>query len=220
MSTMKIGSLPTPSRGWKKKAVVLLLQLIPATWALIYPRIADLNPSRIDGYDGPMGNHSKTLLSARQDASIGGGTPMGLDCMYRCTLATCGGGTCPLRRRGLRYPDIEAHTEGNETSILRKRLFWDDHVAWTAKDIDLYVWSNVGYNFADPQFQVRDWLINDLAEKTVAAQRIMAGDGNSFAIGTNHVHGCTVVAIISNRAVWMAHFWERAMGTEGDGFRT
>ncbi|VBB73754.1 Putative protein of unknown function [Podospora comata] len=148
---------------------------------------------------------------------------MGLDCMYRCTLATCGGGTCPLKGRGLRYPDIEAHTEGNVTSSLRKRLFTTDRAAWTAKEIDQYVWNNVGYNFMDPQFQFpdRQFLINDFVETTIAKQRKMAdGGGKPFSIGTNHVHGCTVVAIISNRAVWMAHFWEvTAMGTEGETFR-
>ncbi|KAK4170848.1 hypothetical protein QBC36DRAFT_295913 [Triangularia setosa] len=199
-------SLSTPFRGWKRKAVVLLLQLAPATWALVYPRVADINPATIDKYDGPAGNYSKTLLSARQDASKGEGSPVGLDCMYRCTFATCGAGSCPLKGRGLRYPEIEARTEGNVTSSLRKRVFHNDEEVWTAQKIDNYVFNNLGYSGTDGQFRqpgAFDMLINEFAgEVTVAAERIMpAADEKAFQIGTNHVHGCTVVIIVSNRAV-------------------
>ncbi|KAK0735940.1 hypothetical protein B0T21DRAFT_171280 [Apiosordaria backusii] len=222
---MKMDSLSTPFRGWKRKAVVLLLQLAPATWALVYPRVADINPATIDKYDGPAGNHSKTLLSARQDASMGEGSPMGLDCMYRCTFATCGAGSCPLKGRGLRYPEIEARTEGNVTSSLRKRVFTKDEEVWTAQEIDRYVWNNLGYSVTDTQFQqlgAYDRLINEFAgEVTVAAQRVMpAADKKAFQIGTNHVHGCTVVIIVSNRAVWMAHFWEGTMDPDTEGHET
>ncbi|KAK4170858.1 hypothetical protein QBC36DRAFT_341136 [Triangularia setosa] len=57
---------------------------------------------------------------------MGEGSPMGLDCMCRCTFETCGAGSCLLKGHGLRYPEIEACTEGNVTSSLRKRVFTKD----------------------------------------------------------------------------------------------
>ncbi|KAK4172282.1 hypothetical protein QBC36DRAFT_363242 [Triangularia setosa] len=53
-------------------------------------------------------------------------------------------------------------------------------------------------------------LINPFTnEATVAKEKKMAdGDAQAFQIGTDLVHSCTVVTIVSNRAMWMAHFWE------------
>lgn len=42
---------------------------------------------------------------------------------------------------------------------------------------------------------------------TVAVQKEFSGRGN-VQVGTGGLHGCTVVTLVSKRAVWMAHFWQ------------
>lgn len=134
---------------------------------------------------------------------------MGVDCLYLCTLATCGGVSCPFRRRNLRYSGI---AESNETHSLRKRVFETDHDPWTPQQLDEYIVNNQGYYRPkhDDQFQdIPLFLINDFSvEMTVSIERKMGLNIPPFQIGTKNVHGCTVVTIASERAVWMAHFWE------------
>ncbi|RYP20713.1 hypothetical protein DL765_002663 [Monosporascus sp. GIB2] len=43
-------------------------------------------------------------------------------------------------------------------------------------------------------------------ERAVMRQRAFRDE--PFQFGTGGLHGCTMVAIISKRGVWMAHFWE------------
>lgn len=42
---------------------------------------------------------------------------------------------------------------------------------------------------------------------TVAAQMDFSGRG-TIQFGTGGLHGCTVITLVSNRGVWMAHFWQ------------
>lgn len=42
---------------------------------------------------------------------------------------------------------------------------------------------------------------------TVAVQIDFSGRG-TVQIGTNGLHGCTVVTLVSKRGVWMTHFWQ------------
>ncbi len=150
---------------------------------------------------------------------------MGVDCLYLCTLATCGGSgaSCPLKRRSSpRYSGIEATESlsaqrGNDTHAFGKRVFNTDHRPWTVKQVDDYLVKNKGYRLnggVDTQFpDLPHLLINPFAEVTVAKEIKMGPDVQPFQIGTDTVHGCTVVTIVSERAVWMAHFWEvSAMG--------
>ncbi|USW46748.1 hypothetical protein Slin15195_G000670 [Septoria linicola] len=46
----------------------------------------------------------------------------------------------------------------------------------------------------------------ELNERPVGRQREFGTA--AFQIGSGYLHGCTVVTIVSRRAVWMAHFWE------------
>ncbi|KAK0666622.1 hypothetical protein QBC41DRAFT_148013 [Cercophora samala] len=219
-------TLPTRFWRWKKAAAVLLLQLTPVAWALVHPRLEHINKASIDGH---ANNRSQAAISTRQDEGIvGDGTPMGLDCLYRCTWATCGAAACALNRRGLiSYPTVDAQTHENATSGLHKRVFNREFPKWSPLHIDYYMRTNLGYDRlrADPQFLgVGDYhmLINEWShEKTVAKERRMPDpNGRAFQIGTNMVHGCTVVALVSNRAVWMAHFWEvSAMNADDEDFR-
>ncbi|KAK4505420.1 hypothetical protein PRZ48_003383 [Zasmidium cellare] len=42
--------------------------------------------------------------------------------------------------------------------------------------------------------------------------------GNTaFQYGSRGLHGCTMVAVISNRGVWMAQFWESYSNSDGEG---
>lgn len=153
------------------------------------------------------------------------GTPMGLDCLYLCTWATCGAGSCGLDRRDLRSPPIDAHTEENTTTSLRKRVFHQDHLLWTVQDLDRYMTSNLGYSriggdqqFVDPN-DYHMLIAEQGPEQTVAKQRLMSDvEGKAFQIGTNLVHGCTVAGIVSNKAVWMAPFRQTtAIGIKDHG---
>lgn len=102
------------------------------------------------------------------------------------------------------------------------RLFWNyqNWPSWSQQQLGRYLSHNVNYDhsYADQRFPASrvHRLINDthLDERTVAKQSRMGKGIGSFQIGTNHIHGCTVITIISNRAVWMAHFWEADLGEE------
>ncbi|KAI1466805.1 uncharacterized protein F4812DRAFT_432863 [Daldinia caldariorum] len=48
-----------------------------------------------------------------------------------------------------------------------------------------------------------------------AVQYMRKFEGEAFSYGTAGLHGCTMVAIISKRAIYIAHFWE-TYSTHGD----
>ncbi|KAK4105062.1 hypothetical protein N658DRAFT_504574 [Parathielavia hyrcaniae] len=51
---------------------------------------------------------------------------------------------------------------------------------------------------------------------TVSREMVFT-EGEAFQIGSGGLHGCTVMTLVSNRAVYMAHYWEvYALGASDD----
>ncbi|KAK0646742.1 hypothetical protein B0T16DRAFT_446675 [Cercophora newfieldiana] len=51
-------------------------------------------------------------------------------------------------------------------------------------------------------------------------RRLLAGNNQRFQWGTNGLHGCTMMLLVSTRAAWMAHFWEVGALCGHDDFLT
>ncbi|KAK6076208.1 hypothetical protein SCUP234_07376 [Seiridium cupressi] len=137
-----------------------------------------------------------------------------------CDLDTCGsGGVCAaLRRRtaGLEYAtDIlsyqNASVEGDDKA-LDKRLFrynptsnvYTGDRPPTNAEVNAYL-PAVFQGYETSYFGAALGLAaND--ERTVS-QQVQFGT-QPFQIAFGGIHGCTVVTLVSQRAVWMAHYWE------------
>ena len=59
---------------------------------------------------------------------------------------------------------------------------------------------------ADPQFATNiGFFAGGTDQRTVATQQTLGT--RAFQFGTGGLHGCTMMCIVSNRAVYMAHYW-------------
>lgn len=81
----------------------------------------------------------------------------------------------------------------------------------TAAKADVYVRDYIkaeNPSAVDPQFPSYGGFFSGAEGdmSTVAEQKTFGK--TAFAYGTGGLHGCTMMAIVSNRAVYMAHYWE------------
>ncbi|KAK3294268.1 uncharacterized protein B0H64DRAFT_375071 [Chaetomium fimeti] len=160
---------------------------------------------------------------------------------YLCTITTCGSSSCdigPLRRSGCHDGSSDQplrHQVWNDTSFsyagvsraeldkllrggsLTKRVFKTDDKGWGARELDEYLPKLVEGEDSDFKGRYFD-LIEDKKENTVSGEFVFRGE-EEFTVGTGGLHGCTIVTIVSNRAVHIGHYWEvSAMGGKVDDF--
>ncbi|KAH0282138.1 hypothetical protein M436DRAFT_86613 [Aureobasidium namibiae CBS 147.97] len=79
------------------------------------------------------------------------------------------------------------------------------HSGWTIDQVNSYVFNQVIHNW-DNQYGVLRGLFSGHDESAVSAEDTFGS--SAFQLGSNGLHGCQVVTVVSKRAVWMAHFWE------------
>ncbi|KAK3317120.1 hypothetical protein B0T19DRAFT_405560 [Cercophora scortea] len=91
--------------------------------------------------------------------------------------------------------------------ILKKRVFkWDKR--WTEQRAEDYLGSS---RDGDDQFKGRSVDLTPIdTDGTVSIEKefIVTNPPQPMEIGTHDLHGCTVMTIVSNRAVYMAHYYE------------
>ncbi|KAJ0426709.1 hypothetical protein BJY00DRAFT_270854 [Aspergillus carlsbadensis] len=143
-------------------------------------------------------------------------------CEPQCELASCAGGFCPvsLAKRNIRNWETEysAWERANTTAVRRdtnslvRRVFRyntnSDRYngrAPTRAEADAYLPAALVNDRENDQYGPVEGFF-DGTEAPVMLQREFGDE--SFQWGTGGLHGCTMVAVISRRAVWMAHFWE------------
>lgn len=90
---------------------------------------------------------------------------------------------------------------------LAKRVFQTDHRRWRTDDVKKYLPGQVRVTDGrvvptDKQFSsTLGFFAGGTNQATVAVQRKFSK--KEFQMGTGGLHGCTMMAIISNRGVWM-----------------
>ncbi|KAK0104903.1 hypothetical protein ONS95_005168 [Cadophora gregata] len=105
----------------------------------------------------------------------------------------------------------ESQSDAVEKRILRIKPADTGRVTrvptYLALDVSNYLADNLGEGPGgrwDTQYIRQGFFAGDM--------RTVTRDGQfgaiPFEFGTNGLHGCTMLTIISKRAVWMAHFWE------------
>ena len=94
---------------------------------------------------------------------------------------------------------------------LSEGVWKTDDTGWGAQELDAYLPMLVDSKDAD--FEGRYFeLIDGENDNTVSGEFILKEEA-LFTLGTGGLHGCTIVTIVSNRAVYMGHYWEiSAMG--------
>ncbi|RYP31404.1 hypothetical protein DL767_005804 [Monosporascus sp. MG133] len=149
-------------------------------------------------------------------------------CTASCDLDTCGGRACAftgINGISRRYASLEDLTDGFgqtnssiERTVLTKRLFRydansDEYTGDrlpTEGEIDAYLPAVFGGDesdhFDDPRRLVHDLGPQDRDERAYS-QQVEFGN-RAFQIMAGGLHGCTVLALVSRRAVWMVHYWE------------
>ncbi|RYP05485.1 hypothetical protein DL764_003745 [Monosporascus ibericus] len=149
-------------------------------------------------------------------------------CTASCDLDTCGGRACAFTSiNGLsrRYASLGDLTDGFgqtnssiERTVLTKRLFRydansDEYTGDrqpTEGEIDAYLPDVFGgaesAHFGDPLPLVHDLGAQNQDERAYS-QQVEFGN-RAFQIMAGGLHGCTVLALVSRRAVWMVHYWE------------
>jgi hypothetical protein len=169
-------------------------------------------------------------------------------CKVACTSRTCGLGVCSLERRSdvlfqankpkplvtrlsRKETDDSNSTEpAGKPKLLNKRVFQVplNAATNTVNDFGNYVRRQFGYDqngggFIDPDPQFGDdmngFFLDDDEDDTTVSHQALFG-AQPFQWGTNGLHGCTMVTIVSNRAVWMAHIWEMGGFCGSDFFRS
>ncbi|KAL2827566.1 hypothetical protein BDW59DRAFT_160209 [Aspergillus cavernicola] len=155
-------------------------------------------------------------LGPRQDETVD------FACEPQCELNSCAGGLCTI---GLTKRDVgdwgreysawdRANTTAvrRDTSTLVRRIFrYNTNSnryngrAPTRAEADVYLPAVLVNNREDDHFGAYEPFF-DGTEAPVMIQRTFGNE--PFQLGTGGLHGCTMVAVISRRAVWMAHFWE------------
>ncbi|KAK3945228.1 hypothetical protein QBC46DRAFT_433392 [Diplogelasinospora grovesii] len=148
---------------------------------------------------------------------------MSSSCEWLCEMGTCGSGcglvsrsapVDPLGRPLTPYrPSNHSGTVGGRRRALGKRVFdWDKR--WSAVNADKYMVQS--FTAPDAQFIDVEWLITDGNMATVSREKQFT-EGSPFQIGSGGLHGCTVMTLASNRAAYMAHYWEvYALGNSDD----
>jgi hypothetical protein len=122
-----------------------------------------------------------------------------------CSLKTCSGTSCPLKRAMATVPDDIAN-QGFDTSDVRIGLDFThpdySHVeptAWwqQAKCLDWWQGSNHG--------------VDSISNTEIASSAYVGFEqnpGENLITGAGPVWGCTIVAVVTNFGAWTAHFWQ------------
>ncbi|KAM0454300.1 hypothetical protein ACHAPV_008379 [Trichoderma viride] len=171
------------------------------------------------GYDGYN-------LLKRQDDSLDS------NCFYACEVSACGSSCAPVQKRD--FSEVEKRDRQyrlwNETTdswsevsaavyeahlsrrALEKRVFITNP-RWNAARVAKYLPGQIALNSngqvvpADTQFPTNEgFFIGGTNQGTVAVLREFGND--PIQLGTGGLHGCTMLAVVSTRAVYMAHYWE------------
>ncbi|OAA35361.1 hypothetical protein BBO_08782 [Beauveria brongniartii RCEF 3172] len=146
-----------------------------------------------------------SLLLPRQEQ------PLSQDCVRQCELAPCKGlCSVSVNRRGTGELPLETYLN----NTLYKRVFnyqagnqWEyTGGQWpTTGQANSYLWDVYagGENeyYGSPLPTALD------ASECAVSQQVQFGN-RAFQILSSGLTGCTVVVIASERAVWMAHFWQ------------
>ncbi|KAH7317127.1 hypothetical protein B0I35DRAFT_434610 [Stachybotrys elegans] len=148
----------------------------------------------------------------------------GVACTTKCTLNGCGSGVCPAFGGLLAKRDLDVEllsnslkhlnvTDGLQGNVLAKRIFSYDVDSEDYVDRDPTVNEAASYLPAvfdggenDYFGQLLPLVSAQEDERAVSQQREFGNE--PFQIMSGGLHGCTVLAVVSNRGVWMAHFWE------------
>ncbi|CZT24264.1 uncharacterized protein RCC_09983 [Ramularia collo-cygni] len=129
----------------------------------------------------------------------------GLQCINRCDVGGgCSGSSCPIAVRSV--PDYFFNASDITANFARVGL-------------DKRAFENQITNNAEAAAHVIEEVSkgpDGFFDDTVAAVSYMTEFGNTpFTYGTKGLHGCTMLTVVSKRAVYMAHFWE-TYSTHGD----
>ncbi|KAM0597072.1 hypothetical protein ACHAPH_003346 [Verticillium nonalfalfae] len=157
-------------------------------------------------------------------------------CVYVCDISTgCGSGasSCSIFDKRdyateASTPQSAGYTLWNETaqeyvqvssdeytaelierSVLVKRWDENDKKGWNRASIGKYL-----FNQFHPQgkpvekFGKTRSIVTGFDMATVSQQATFNAKTKPFQLGSGGLHGCTVLTIISRRAVYMAHYWE------------
>lgn len=90
-------------------------------------------------------------------------------------------------------------------------MWGTDDSGWGARELDEYLPKLV--DGKDRDFEGRYFELIDGENENTVSGEIILKDEKLFTMGTGGLHGCTIVTIVSNRAVYMGHYWEvAAMG--------
>ncbi|KAM3508694.1 hypothetical protein MY10362_001058 [Beauveria mimosiformis] len=135
----------------------------------------------------------------------------GQDCVPQCQLDACKG-LCSASVNRRSTDELRLETSLNNT--LYKRVFnfkagnqWEYTAGqWpTNTEVDTYLWDvyqgRENAYYGPPLPTVLE------ASECAFSQQLQFGN-RAFQILSSGLTGCTVVAIASERAVWMAHFWQ------------
>ncbi|KAF2734822.1 hypothetical protein EJ04DRAFT_512249 [Polyplosphaeria fusca] len=153
-------------------------------------------------------------------------------CSTSCDIDTCGGGTCSVAGLSLNSRSVDdlgvlleslafinvtrAYGNGKELHVdsreLSKRIWRFDPASNTpvgdteptTAEVDTYV-PAVFNGREDTYFGSPLFL--SAGDERAYSQQVEFGN-RPFQIMTGGIHGCMTVMLVSNRAVWAAHFWE------------
>lgn len=134
-------------------------------------------------------------------------------CRIRCSIETCGASGCSVIKRSIAPAPLtfEALSINNETSksnkVLEKRVFsFPRREAWTPELLTTYIIQALAGQLVNDLFANNAvetvMFLPDTSMATTSAAQTFFGS-TKFQMGNGGLHGCTEIAIISKRAVYM-----------------
>ncbi|KAK3326737.1 hypothetical protein B0H66DRAFT_600847 [Apodospora peruviana] len=208
---------------WHSVWAWFLLLLLSSTNTLVEARTQS-HHAALHRHPKDIFQHGPHQLASRQTDEESSTT----NCNFLCDIETCGAscllGAAKRDENGLpavggysRLPAYYADSNSSSISsrsLLGKRAFDLPRGRMTADRADKYVMGNVLQSDIDPQFPDQPLGFFDGDMKTVSQAETFGND--AFAFGTQGLHGCTMMTIVSNRAVYMAHYWESYTTNDND----
>ncbi|KAK5127398.1 hypothetical protein LTR85_006737 [Meristemomyces frigidus] len=209
-----------------RRAVALLALLLAAfaTADVFTPRDGFVLRTR---EDDPPADYSSPYCFPTCDLDACGVVPL-----ETCRAGNLPSSTSPQRRsldyfgdgEGIAVPSNFSYggaavsSGGSDLHVLAKRAF--TRTQWTKEDIqeylpkqikgeegyEQYFGGNAGFTHTETVVDENGKETRQQDVRTVSQQK--AFRGTPFQYGTGSPHGCTMLTVVSQRAVWTAHFWE------------
>ncbi|RLL94783.1 hypothetical protein CFD26_104602 [Aspergillus turcosus] len=194
---------------------VLLLVLCVFGSCWIHPRDTSVTSTLIPWSEGRKSEGALQVLHERQTSNNCAdylGDENVPECEALCAPSSFSCSSSSLDKRYVQFWPSRKSDNLNETAILPRVLSAPVKREFTTisqQDVATYIPNQFNGNY-DDYFGVPTALVETIDDEETDNTVVMQIEfGNEpFQVGSAGLHGCTMVTIVSDRAVYMGHFWE------------